>query len=106
MNLLKTFILSLVLLIPVSVRAETLIVPVSDLLFDVPNFQAPRFSITSAINGENAISDVPRTNRNRREMERKLINMAYEIYPDAYSIRIWNGAFIIKLPNDINSLRE
>ena len=46
----KTFLLSL--FITASAAADTLIIPVQDLLFDIPNFtNAPRFNLGAALNG-------------------------------------------------------
>lgn len=100
MNLIKILIVSLTLLVSSNVRAETLIIPVSDLLLDVPNFKAPTYDFNAGLNGEYAISEIPKTKREKKERERKLINMVYDIYPDAISVRIWNGNFIIKLPDE------
>lgn len=86
------------LFITASACAETIIIPVQDLIFEVPNFtNAPDFDFNAALNG-NFVPDSPRKmdRKARRELERKLIDFMWDEYPDAQSIRIWNGNLIIK----------
>jgi hypothetical protein len=92
----KTFLLSL--FIAASASAQTIIMPVQDLLFDVPNFTAPSFSFNAASTGNYRISDIPKETRiSRKEQERKLIDFLWEQYPEAQLIRIFRGTVIIKL---------
>ena len=93
----KKLLLALVLLFSVPAKAETLIIPVQDLLIEIPNFEAPKYGFNAGLNGQYTVTEIPKSKRDRKAVERKLIDMAYEIYPDAKSIRIWNGTFIIKL---------
>lgn len=95
----KIILLALFLFISVPAKAETLIVPIQDLLFDVPNFKAPTYGFNAGLNGQYTVTEIPKSKRDRKAQEKKLINMVYDIYPDAESVRIWNGTFIIKLPN-------
>lgn len=95
----KIILLALFLFISVPAKAETLIVPIQDLLFDVPNFEAPTYGFNAGLNGQYTVTEIPKSKRDRKAQEKKLINMVYDIYPDAESVRIWNGMFIIKLPN-------
>ena len=96
----KALLLSLML--TASASAETLVMPVHDLLFEIPNFtNAPEFDLNAALRG----SFVPQTpkrldRQTRRQQERRLINMLWEEYPYAKSIRIWNGSVIIRLPDE------
>lgn len=88
------------LFITAAASAETIIVPVQDLLFEVPNFtNAPKFALNDALNG-NWIPQSPRRmdRKTKRELERKLVNLMWEFYPDAQSIRIWNGNLIVRMP--------
>ena len=95
----KYLILVLVLLFTRPSMGETIILPVQDLLYEVPNFtNAPKFNLGAAINGE-VVLETPKkiTRKSKREIERNIINMIWEEYPDAQSIRIWHGNVIIKL---------
>jgi hypothetical protein len=91
----KKLLLALVLLFATPAKAETVIIPVQDLLIEIPNFEAPKYGFNAGLNGQYTVTDIPKNKRERKAMEKKLINLAYEIYPDAKSIRIWNGTFII-----------
>ena len=81
-------------------KAETIIIPVQDLLIEIPNFKAPTYDFNAGLNGQYTVTEIPKTKRDRKAQEKKLINMVYDIYPDAESVRIWNGTFIIKLPGN------
>lgn len=88
----------LALLLTASASAETIIIPVQDLLFEVPNFTAPDFSLNSALNGRATPGNPPRSVReSKRVMERKLINLMWDEYPNAQSIRIWRGNLIVRI---------
>ena len=78
-------------------KAETIIIPVQDLLIEIPNFEAPKYGFNAGLNGQYTVTEIPKSKRDRKAMEKKLINMVYDIYPDAQSVRIWNETFIIKL---------
>ena len=95
----KTFLISVVLFFTPLAKAETLIIPVQDLLIEIPNFQAPTYGFNAGLNGQYTVTEIPKTKRDRKAQEKKLINMIYDIYPDAESVRIWNGTFMIKLSN-------
>jgi hypothetical protein len=95
---LAAIFLSLALAMPV--MGTTIVVPVSDLLFEIPQFNnAPRFNLNQALNGT-WIPESPKKvdRKSKKEIERKLIDLLWEEYPDAISIRIWRGNAIIKLP--------
>ena len=97
---LAALILSLALAMPV--MGTTIVVPVSDLLFEVPQFDnAPRFNLNQALNG-NWTPENPRKKdrKTQKELEKKLIDLMWDEYPDAESIRIWRGNLIIKLPKE------
>jgi hypothetical protein len=88
----------LALFIAASASAETIILPVQDLLLEHPNFVAPDFSLNSALNGQATPGNPPRSVReSKREMERKLIDLMWDEYPNAQSIRIWRGNLIIRI---------
>ena len=88
------------LLLTASASAETIIIPVQDLMFEVPNFtNAPKFQLGAALNG-NFVPETPKRmdRKTKRELEKKLINIMWDQYPDAQSIRIWNGNMIVRMP--------
>jgi hypothetical protein len=94
----KAFIAAL--FIAASASAETIIIPVQDLMFEVPNFtNAPKFELGAALNG-NFVPETPKRmdRKTKRELEKKLISMMWDEYPDAQSIRIWNGNMIVRMP--------
>ena len=97
---LAALILSLVLAMPV--MGTTIVVPVSDLLFEVPQFDnAPIFNLNQALNGNWTPENPSKKDRKtQKELERKLIDLMWDEYPDAESIRIWRGNIIIKLPKE------
>jgi hypothetical protein len=95
---LAAILLSLALAMPA--MGSTVVVPVSDLLFEIPQFKnSPRFNLNQALNGT-WIPESPKKvdRKSKKEIERKLIDLLWEEYPDALSIRIWRGNAIIKLP--------
>lgn len=88
------------LLLTASASAETIIIPVQDLLFEVPNFtNAPKFQLGAALNG-NFVPETPKRmdRKTKRELEKKLISIMWDEYPDAQTIRIWNGNMIVRMP--------
>ena len=88
----------LALLLTASASAETMIFPVQDLLLEHPNFTAPDFSLNSALNGQATPGNPPKSVReSKREMERKLIDLMWDEYPNAQSIRIWRGNLIVRI---------
>lgn len=91
--------LLLSLVLASSAMATTIVVPVQDLLFEIPQFNgAPQFGLNEALNGQWSPENPRKTDRKtKRELEQKLINLMWEEYPDALSIRIWRGNLIIKL---------
>ena len=88
------------LLLTASASAETIIIPVQDLMFEVPNFtNAPKFELGAALNGTFVPETPKRMDRKtKRELEKKLISIMWDEYPDAQSIRIWNGNMIVRMP--------
>jgi hypothetical protein len=95
----KKLISLIVLMFTLSVRAETIIIPVSDLIYEIPNYKGPTLNLNSAINGQYSIGEIQKTKRDRKAIEKKLIDIAWEYYPDAKSIKLINGNFIIKCPD-------
>lgn len=88
------------LFITATANAETIMLPVKDLLHDVPNFVTDhRFSISETLRGGFVPPEIPRGSRKtRREMEAELIDLMWEMHPDAESIRIWRGTLIVRFP--------
>ena len=101
----KALAFALFLALATPAMGTTIVVPVADLLFEIPQFNnAPKFGLNEALNGSWTPETPKRMDRKtKRELERKLINMLWDEYPDAESIRIWNGNVIIRLPKDINA---
>ena len=86
--------------ITASASAGTIIIPVQDLLIEVPNFtNAPKFNLGAAVNG-NFIPETPKRmdRKTKKELEKKLMDLMWDEYPDAQSIRIWNGNMIVRMP--------
>lgn len=86
--------------ITASASAGTIIIPVQDLLIEVPNFtNAPKFNLGAAVNG-NFIPETPKRmdRKTKKELETKLMDLMWDEYPDAQSIRIWNGNMIVRMP--------
>jgi len=72
----KYLILVLVLFFTRPSMGETIILPVQDLLYEVPHFiNAPKFNLGAAIHGE-VILETPKkiTRKTKREIERNIIN--------------------------------
>jgi hypothetical protein len=93
----KKILLSLCLLFAPVAKAETIMIPVQDLLYEIPNFEAPKFNFNAALEYSNIIGDLKKSKRERKEAENKLINLLYELYPDATSIKIYRGTLIIRI---------
>lgn len=77
-----------------SAAAQTLIFPVSDLLMQIPTFDnAPNLNMMNwgTPIGEKGISP------ERKKLEAELIELMWEQYPDAKSIRIFRGNLIVRL---------
>jgi hypothetical protein len=94
-NLLYCFILSFGLFFSTPVKAETIIIPIDDLSFVHTNFNAPDFSLNSALNGRLKITE--KNNKHRGSNRQKIIDLMWDLYPDAKSIRVWRGNVIIKV---------
>lgn len=93
----KKLLLILCLLFTPAAKAETIILPVQDLLYIIPNFKAPKFNFNAALQYSNIIGDLKKTKREKKEAENKLIDLMYELYPDASSIKIWRANLIIRI---------
>jgi len=94
----KTLIVIFTLMFTLPCRAERLIIPVQDLLIEVPNFEAPKLNLGASLQGQYQITDIKKEKRNKKAIEKKLINIMYDQYPDAKNIQILNGVMIITLP--------
>ena len=93
----KNLLLILVLLFSPVAKAETIMIPVQHLLYEIPNFEAPKFNFNAALEYSNIIGDLKKTKREKKEAENKLIDLMYDLYPDATSIKIWRGNLIIRI---------
>jgi hypothetical protein len=94
-KIILTFLLAISLMFVPKASAETIIIPIDDLIFTHTNFDAPEFSLNSAINGRLEIRE--RNTRNRSSNKEKVINLIEDLYPNAKSIRIWKNNVIIRL---------
>ena len=100
MTRLFTTILLFTFLCSTPAKAETLILPVSDLLFEITNFDnAPEFDLNHALTGQNFIGNLKKMPKEKRKkIEKQLIDIVWEYYPDANSIRIYRGTIIVSFP--------
>ena len=95
-SLLLAFVCTLT---PSAVAAETIVIPVQDMLFVCPDFDdAPDFDLNQSVNGRDFIGDkkTPKT-KTRREVERELISLIEALYPTA-KVRIVGDNLIIRIP--------
>lgn len=99
--ILKALALTAALAISTPLMGGTLIVPVQDILMEIPNFQnAPDFNFWNGMNGGMPVNEnTAQGRKTRKEREQELIDLIYDLYPDAISIRIWRGNVLIRLPD-------
>ena len=99
MTRLLTTIIVFAFLCSTPAKAETLILPVSDLIFEITNFDnAPEFYLNQAMAGQNFLGDLKKLPKDKRKkIEKQLIDMVWEYYPDATSIRLFRGNIIVTL---------
>jgi hypothetical protein len=90
----KSLLLSIFLFFTTTVNAETIILPVQDLLLEVPNYEAPSYGFNAGLNGRYTVTEIPKSKR-EKNMNKKLIDLAWDIYPDAVHIRMFRGNLII-----------
>lgn len=79
---------------------QTLVINVSDFLCDIPQFNnAPDFNLMAGLSGGMPVGTAGEsTRKSKRQMEQEIIDLAWDVYPDATSIRIFRGTLFIKLP--------
>ena len=89
----------LALLITTTSFSQTLIIPVADLLMEIPQFRnSPQFNLNGALIGELPVGNSTKQERvQKRQIETQLIQFMWVQYPEAKSITIWNKNLIIKL---------
>ena len=80
-------------------NAETIIIPVQDLLYEIPNFESPKYDLNAGLNGQYSVSGNIKEKRSQKKIEEKIQTIVYDFYPDATSVRIWRGNVIVTLPN-------
>jgi hypothetical protein len=97
----KSLILSLTLLFtPAAFAAETIVIPVQDMLFVCPDWDdAPDFNLNSSLNGRDFIGEKKRSNKtkSRRDVERELVSLIEALYPTA-KVRIVGDNLVIRIP--------
>ena len=98
---LKALALTAALALSTPLMGATIIVPVQDILMEIPNFQnAPDFNFWIGMYGGMPVHEnTTQGRKTRAQREQELIDLIYELYPDAISIRIWRGNVIIRLPD-------
>lgn len=98
---LKALALTAALALSTPLMGATIIVPVQDILMEIPNFQnAPDFNFWNGMYGGMPVNEnTAQGRKTRAQREQELIDLIYELYPDAISIRIWRGNVIIRLPD-------
>jgi|688.fasta_scaffold181743_1 hypothetical protein len=89
----------LALLITTTSFSQTLIIPVADLLMEIPEFRnSPQFNLNTGMMGQLPVGNSTKEERvQKRQLETQLIQFMWVEYPDAKSITIWNKNLIIKL---------
>jgi len=88
----KKLLLIIVLFLNTIAKAETLIIPVQDLIFEVPNFEAPKFNLGFPEQKELKVKE-----KQKLKMQDKLVKTIRVTYPNAKNIIIFNGNLIITL---------
>ena len=90
-------ILSIFLFVsPAYAKSETIIVPVQDLLYEIPNFSSPKIDLNSVLSGNSLnITNPPKKLREKREFEKKLRDLIMEMCPNVEKIVFWQGNAII-----------
>lgn len=80
-----------------SAAAQTLIFPVSDLLMQIPTFDnAPSYNFWNGMYGQVPVGEKG-ISPERKKLEAELIELMWEEYPNAQSIRIFRGNLIVRL---------
>lgn len=77
---------------------NTLIIPVKDLLMEIPQFRnAPRFNLNDSFYGRPIGEGTKQERVEKKKLETELIQFMWTEFPEAKAISIWNGNLIIKL---------
>jgi hypothetical protein len=98
----RTILLALTLsLTPAAFAAETIVIPVQDMLFVCPDFDdAPDFNLNRGINGQgDFIGDKKPTKKtkSRKETEKELVSLVEMLYPNA-KVRVIGDNLVIRMP--------
>jgi len=98
----RTILLALTLsLTPAAFAAETIVIPVQDMLFVCPDFDdAPDFNLNRGINGQgDFIGDKKPTKKtkSRKETEKELVSLVEMLYPTA-KVRVIGDNLVIRIP--------
>ena len=81
---------------PRPTMGETFIVPIDDILMEIPYFtNAPDFNLNNGLQGNLPIGNSTKQPRNKVS-EQEILDVAWMLYPNAENIRIWNKKLIIK----------
>jgi len=88
----KTLLLIIVLFLNTISKADIIVVPMGDILFEVPNFEAPKFNLGFPEQKELKVKE-----KQKLKMQDKLVKTIRVTYPNAKNIIIFNGNLIITL---------
>ena len=87
---------AILFLIPRPSLGQTYIIPVEDLLMSVPNFSnAPNFNLNEGMRGNLPVGTHTKQPR-EKVSEKELLNLAWNIFPTADNITVWNCKLIVK----------
>jgi len=90
------YILALTLFIPRPSLGQTLIIPVDDLLMEIPNFSnAPEYNFNNGMQGNLPVGTHTKQPR-KKVSEQEILDLAWSIFPTAENIKVWNCKIIIK----------
>jgi hypothetical protein len=91
------YILAITLfLIPRPSLGQTYIIPIDDLLMEIPYFSnAPEYNFNDGMQGNLPVGT--HTKQPRKKIpEQEILDLAWTLYPNAENIRVWNKKLIIK----------
>jgi hypothetical protein len=97
----KSIVLSLSLMLCPASLAATVVIPIQDILMEIPTFSnAPDFYLVPSLNGKVPVGNAGKTSsrKTKKEREQELIDFVRTMYPNATSIHIWNGNIIVRIP--------
>ena len=97
MKILIPYIFAIILIfLPRPTMGETLIIPIDDLLMEIPYFSnAPEYNFNNGMQGNLPVGT--HTKQPRKKIpEQEILDLAWMLYPNAENIQVWNKKLIIK----------